>query len=86
MKRFSLLVSILPALIVFPGSAAAQNEDIKALFSLEVSQSGCCKVRQSAQHPWSRTGKNLAQCEAMNQSDGDSVYNSSGMIWWDSSC
>ena len=86
MKRFSLFVSILTALIVFPGPGAAQDDDIKALFSLEVAQSGCCKVRQSAQHPWSKTGKSLPQCETMNQSDGDSIYNSSGMIWWDRSC
>ncbi len=86
MMRFSLLVSILTALVVLPGLAAAQDNDIRGLFFEQVAQSGCCKVRQSAQHPWSKTGRSFAQCESMNQSDNDSVYNSSGKIWWDSSC
>lgn len=86
MKRLSLFVSILTTLIVFPGPGSAQTDDIRSLFFEQVAQSGCCKVRKSAQHPWSKTGRNLSQCEAMNQSDGDSVYNSSGKIWWDRAC
>ncbi len=86
MKRFSLFVSILTALIAFPGLAAAQNDDIRNLFFEQVAESGCCKVRKSAQHPWSKTGRSFAQCESMNQGDGDSVYNSSGKIWWDRAC
>ena len=86
MKRFSLLISILTTLTIIPGFAIAQNNDIKALFTQQVAQSGCCKVRQSAQHPWSKTGKSFSQCKKINKSDGDSIYNSSGKIWWDRSC
>ena len=86
MKRLSVLVSILAALAVNPASGSMQNDDIRALFSVQVSQSGCCKVRQSAQHPWSKTGRSFAQCDEINKKEGDSIYNSSGQVWWDSSC
>ena len=86
MKRLSLFVSILTALIVYPGAGVAQVDAIRDLFSLQVSQSGCCKVRQSAQHPWSKTGRSFSQCEQINQSDKDSIYDSNGKIWWDRSC
>ena len=86
MKRLSILVSISIAVIGFPGSQAAQNEEIRGLFSEQVAQSGCCKVRKSPQHPWSKTGRSFAQCEDINKRDGDSIYKSSGNIWWDSSC
>ena len=86
MKRFSVLVSILTALAMSPASGNMQNDDIRALFSVQVSQSGCCKVRQSAQHPWSKTGRSFAQCDKISKKDGDSIHNSSGKVWWDSSC
>ena len=86
MKRFSLLISILATLYVSPVSATTQNEDIKALFALQVAKSGCCKARQSSQHPWAKTGRNFSQCESSNKGDGDSIYKNSGRFWWDRSC
>ena len=86
MKRFSSLISILATLYFSSVSATTQNEDIKALFALQVAKSGCCKVRQSSQHPWAKTGVSFAQCENNNNDDGDSIYNNSGSYWWDRSC
>jgi hypothetical protein len=86
MKRFSLLVSILTTLTVFPGLALAQNDEIKALFTQQIAQSGCCKARQSSQNPWAKTGKSFSQCESSNKDDGDSIYKNSGRFWWDRSC
>ena len=86
MKRFAFFVSISIALVVVPGPQAAQNDEIRSLFTQQIAKSGCCKVRKSPQHPWSKTGRSFSQCEKINQRDEDSVYKSKGKIWWDRSC
>ncbi len=86
MKRFALFVPISIALILAPGAQAAQSDEIRSLFTQQLAQSGCCKVRKSPQHPWSKTGRSFAKCEEINKRDGDSVYKSKGNIWWDRSC
>jgi len=86
MKHFSLVVSIMTALYVFPSLSIAHNENNDTLFPLTVAKSGCCKVRKSAQHPWVKTSMSYDQCKNANNDDGDKIYKSKGLNWWDRSC
>ena len=86
MKCLSFLVPILLALYSLPGAAVAQNETNDTSFSLLIAKSGCCKVRKSLQHPWAKTSKSFEQCEADNKADGDNIYRSEGLYWWDRAC
>ena len=86
MKYIFSSISILIMLSVSSGLAIAQAEKNDALFSQMVAKSGCCKVRKSPQHPWAKTGQSFDQCENINSGDGDKIYKSSGLYWWDRSC
>lgn len=86
MKQLSLLVSMMFTVYVLPGLAYAQEENYDSTFSIMVAKSGCCKVRKSPQHPWSKIHNNFVRCEKDNNDDGDNVYQSTGLYWWDRSC
>lgn len=86
MKYLSLLVSIMVTIYAMPAVAADQNETNGTSFSLMVAKSGCCKTRKSPQHPWAKIHNNFDQCEAANNADGDNIYQSTGLYWWDRSC
>jgi hypothetical protein len=88
MKHLSFLVSIMVTLYTLPGIAVAQNENNETSFSLLVARSGCCKARRTIEHPWARTSMSYEQCEAANANDpdGDNIYQSTGLTWWDRSC
>lgn len=86
MKHFSILVSLVTAMLILPVSTVAQVEERAALFSVEVAKAGCCKVRKSTKHPWVKTGQEFGQCKNDNKGDGDKIYQSKGLVWWDRSC
>ena len=86
MKHLSFLVSIMVTLYTFPGIAVAQNENNETSFSLLVAKSGCCKVRKTEKHPWAKTSMSFEQCRAAKGADGDKIYQSTGLTWWDRSC
>ena len=86
MKHLSFLVSIMATVYTLPGIAGAQNENNETSYSILVAKSGCCKVRKSSKHPWAKTSRSFQQCEDANKADGDGIYKSSGLTWWDRSC
>lgn len=86
MKHLSFLVSIMMTLYAIPGVAVAQNEYNETSFSLLVAKAGCCRVRNTSQHPWAKTSMSYEQCEDANDADGDNIYQSTGLTWWDRSC
>lgn len=87
MKHLSLLVSIMLAVCAMPAAAADQKEENNdPSLSLMVAKSGCCKERRSPQHPWAKIHSDFAQCETGNNNDGDNIYQSTGLYWWDRSC
>ncbi len=86
MKHSSLLVLIVTALFIFSGTSIAQTDRDNALFSIKVAKSGCCKARKSAKHPWVKVNKGFEKCKKSNSDDGDKIYKSKGLYWWDRSC
>ncbi len=53
-----------------------------------IAQSGCCKQRKSDNHPWQKNGRSFNQCKELNHSlDGKvSIFQRSGLVWWDAAC
>lgn len=86
MKHLSVSVSIIAAVYAMPAVSAEQYESNYNSLSIMVAKSGCCKVRNSPQHPWAKIHNNFEQCKVSNSDDGDNIYQSTGLYWWDRSC
>ena len=50
----------------------------------EAAVSGCCK--QKVGDNWRRIGDDFEQCKALNEADGDNVFEPTGNYWWDAGC
>ncbi len=79
MKKLVLGLAVLVGTTVFWATPPCDNE----VFA----QSGCCKERDSLDSPWKRQrGVGLSECKRSNESDGDNVFDQSGLVWWDVRC
>lgn len=48
--------------------------------------SGCCKQRDSYKSSWYPNEMSFDQCNKSNERDKDSIFDKSGLFWWDVDC